>query len=164
MKHRVGATLNGMRVHVDLISSPAARHIAQQPQLLTLAREVLEKTAAKGAEVSIECDMGRLIGYSFVVATTDADAILYARLLKDDVYTRFVKNGKPHSTHYLTITLVKTSDNDYELSDLWIGRLTPPRPGSSDETAESRPYWLRHAFVLDNQPLQLRTVTKACPY
>jgi hypothetical protein len=153
-----------MQVQVDLIGSQAARHIAQQPRLLMLAKEVLEKIAAKGATVNVECDMGRPIGYSFLVATKDTDTILYARLLKDEIYTRFVKNGKPFSTPYLTVSLTQDKDNNYELSDIWIGRLTPPRPGSVNETTESRSYWLEHAFVLDNQPLQLRTVTKTCPY
>ncbi|HEX3568437.1 MAG TPA: hypothetical protein VHT70_02040 [Candidatus Saccharimonadales bacterium] len=164
MKHTIGQTRNGMQVQVDLIGSQAARHIAQQPRLLMLAKEVLEKIAAKGATVNVECDMGRPIGYSFLVATKDTDTILYARLLKDEIYTRFVKNGKPFSTPYLTVSLTQDKDNNYELSDIWIGRLTPPRPGSVNETTESRSYWLEHAFVLDNQPLQLRTVTKTCPY
>ncbi|HEX7963085.1 MAG TPA: hypothetical protein VF466_00695 [Candidatus Saccharimonadales bacterium] len=164
MKHYIGQTLNGMQVCVDLIGSQAAKQIAQQPQLLTLAKEMLEQIAVKGTQVNVEHDMGRLIGYSFIIATKDTDTILYARLLKDDLYTRFVKNGKPLSTHYLTVTLLQDSGNNYELSDIWIGRLTPPRPGSTDETDESRSYWLNHAFVLDSQPLQQRTMTRTCPY
>ncbi len=164
MKHPVGQTRNGVPVYVNLIGSQAAKHIAQQPQLLTLAKEMLKQVAARGAEVSVEHDMGRLIGYNFVVATTDKDAIFYGRLLRDDVYTRFVKNGKPLSTHYLSMTLRKDSDDSYEMSDIWIGRLNPPRPGSANETAESKPYWSNHAFVLDSQPVQLQTVTKECPY
>ena len=39
-----------------------------------------------------------------------------------------------------------------------------PRPGSADETPESKPYWLNHALIFDNQPLQLQTLTKECPY
>ncbi|HEY8999222.1 MAG TPA: hypothetical protein VIM53_02795 [Candidatus Saccharimonadales bacterium] len=164
MKHPIGQTRNGTQVYVDLIGSQAARHIAQQPQLLTFAKELLEKTAVEGSEANIEYDMGRSVGYNFLVTTKDTDTILYARPVKDEVYTRFVKNGKPFSTRYVTVTLVQNADNDYELSDIWVGRLTPPRPGSINETAESRPYWLHHAFVLDSQPLQLRTVTKTCPY
>ncbi|HSX34383.1 MAG TPA: hypothetical protein VLF62_01945 [Candidatus Saccharimonadales bacterium] len=166
MKHPIGQTRNGAQVYVNLIGSQAAKHIAQQPQLLTLAKEMLEQISVRGAEANVERDMQRLVGYNFIVTTTDADTILYGRFLKDEVYTRFVKNGKPLSTNYLTVTLRQSPDGgkDYELTDIWIGRLHPPRPGSDNETAESKPYWANHAFVLDSQPLQLRTVTKTCPY
>jgi hypothetical protein len=164
MRHPIGQTRNGVPVFVDLISSQAAKRIAQQPQLLTLTKEMLEQVTVRGQEASIEHDMGRLIGYNFVVATTDKDTILYGCLVKDNIYTRFVKNGKPRSTHFLTVSLRKDGDNTYELLDVWVGRLNPPRPGSANETPESKAYWASHAFVLDNQPLQLQTVTKECPY
>ncbi|HSX29471.1 MAG TPA: hypothetical protein VLE73_02830 [Candidatus Saccharimonadales bacterium] len=163
MKHHVGQTRNGITVYVDLISSRAAKHIAQQPQLLTLAKEMLGHITAKGAELNIEHDMGRVVGYSFIVATADTDTIFYACLLKDTVYTRFVKNGKPLSTPFVTVTLIQNGDM-YELTDIRIGRITPPRPGSANESTDSREYWQHHAFILDNQTLQLRTVTKTCPY
>jgi hypothetical protein len=164
MKHSIGQTRNGVRVYVDLIKSQAAKQIAGQPQLLTLAKEMLGEISVSGTKLSIERDMGRQIGYSFIVPTTEKDTVIYARLLRDDLYTRFVKKGNPPSTNYLTMTLLQDGDNGYELSDVWIGRLNPPRPGSDNETAESKLYWSNHAFVLDSQPLQTRTVTKTCPY
>ncbi len=164
MKHPVGRTRNGIPVYVDLIRSQAAKHIGQQPQLLALAKEMLQQVAVRSPKTSIEHDMGRPIGYSIVISTTDKDTILYGRLLRDEIYTRFVKNGKPTATQYLTATLQRDSNGHYELHDIWIGRLNPPRPGSSNETAESKPYWSSHALVLDSQPLQLQTVTKECPY
>ena len=164
MKHSVGKTRNGVPVYVNLIGSPAAKRIAQQPQLLVLAKEMLGQTTVRGSQMSIEHDMGRLIGYSHVVITTEKDTVFYGRMLREDLYTRFVKNGKPLSTHYLTVILQQDSDKQYELADIWIGRLNPPRPGSDNETAESKPYWANHAFIVDNQSIQLQTVTKACPY
>lgn len=164
MKHPIGQTRNGVPVYVDLIRSRAAKHIAQQPHLLGLAKEMLQKASVRGAEPSIEHDMGRSIGYNLVVTTTEKDTILYGRLVRDELFTRFVKNGKPDSTQFLSATLCQDSDAEYELCDIWIGHLNPPRPGSADETSESKQYWLNHAFIFDNQPLQLQTVTKVCPY
>lgn len=164
MKHPIGQTRNGIAVYVDLIRSQAATHIAAQPHLLGLAKEMLDKTVAKTAEIHIEHDMGRPIGYSKVVKTTDKDTIFYGRSPGDELYTRFTKNGAPSATKYLTATLLRDSDGDYELKDIWIGRLRPPRPGSANETSESKPYWSTHAFVLDSRPLQLQTITKVCPY
>lgn len=163
-KHPIGQTRNETQVYVDLIGSQAARHIAQHPQLLAYAKEMLKKTSMKGGKVTIECDMGRPIGYDFLVATKETDTIFYACIDKEDTYTRFVKNGKPLATNFLTVILIQDEDKDYELTDIWIGRLTPPRPGSPNETDKSKLYWLEHAFVLDNQHLQPRTITKTSPY
>ncbi|HSX17652.1 MAG TPA: hypothetical protein VLH86_06155 [Patescibacteria group bacterium] len=164
MKHPITSTRNGIPVYVDLVKSQAGAHIARQPYLLGLVKELLATITATEAEISIEHDMGRAVGYSYVVETTDKDNIVYAQRLHDDAYTRFVKNGTPLSTNYLSIVLRRDADGDYELDDAWVGRLNPPRPGSANETANSKVYWTKHAFVLDGQPIQLRTLTKVCPY
>ncbi|HLZ15113.1 MAG TPA: hypothetical protein VKQ34_03920 [Candidatus Saccharimonadales bacterium] len=165
MKHPVGRTQNGKQVYVDLIYSDAAKHIAAQPHLLRLIAEVLPQTTLTGSSLSIECDMGRTIGYDFVVSTGETDSVFYAQLVHDNIFTRFIKNGEPLATPYLTLVLeLDTKKDVYELRNAWIGRLCPPLPGSEQEIAESKAYWARHAFVLSNQPLQLRTVTKTCPY
>jgi hypothetical protein len=165
MKHSVGYTHNGVPVVIDLIHSSAAKHIAQQPHILGLAEEVLRKVTLHDDDVSIEYDMGRSIGYNFVVGTKETDTVFYAQLIRDNVYSRFVKNGKPLATQYLTLVLKRRDDDPaYDLLDVWVGNLNPPRPGSDDETAESIPYWQNHAFILDTQQLQTRTITKVCPY
>ena len=164
MQHPIGQTRNGAYVYVDLINSPAAKHIAVQPQLLTLAKEMLGQITVQGPAISVEYDMRRPIGYSFIVATTDDDTVLYGRFVKDEVYTRFVKKRIPLLTQYLTITLAQKSRGNYELSDIWIGSIRPPRPGSTNETAKSKPFWSSHAFVFNNQPMQLQTITTTCPY
>lgn len=164
MKHPIGKAQNNAPVYVDLIHSDAAAHIAQQPHLLGLVGEALQKTALVDALVSLEQDMGRVIGYDFVVATAAADAIFYAQLVREDVYTRFVKHGKPAPTQHLALILRRDDGGEYELLDTWIGRLMPPRPGSTDETSQSKSYWSTHALILDNQSLQSRTLTKVCPY
>lgn len=164
MKHSIGKSGNGIAVHVDLIQSQAAKHIAQQPHLLNLIAEALKQTTLSGANAKIEQDMGRVIGYNFVIKTADSNGVFYAQLLRDDTYTRFIKNGKPLATRYLSMILRQDEDGAYELSDAWIGRMSPPRPGTADETAESKPYWATHAIILSNESLQLRTVTKECPY
>jgi hypothetical protein len=118
----------------------------------------------RNAEINIEYDMQRVIGYDFVVDTTDKDTVFYAQLLRDPIYTRFVKNGKPAPAQHLALILRKDEDGEYQLVDTWIGHISPPRPGSSNETPESKPYWERHALVSDNQSIQSRTLTKVCPY
>lgn len=165
MDHFIGYTYNNIPVYVDLISSDAAKHIAQQPNILTLATEVLQRTELVGKTVSIEKDMGRSIGYDHVIETTDANVVFYAQLMRESVYTRFVKNGNPLPTRHLTICLdYNQSDKQYNLNNVWIGRLRPPRPGSVQATTKGNVYWEKHAFVFENQPLQSRTLTRTCPY
>jgi hypothetical protein len=165
MKHPVGSTRDGATVVIDLIHSDAAKHISQQPHILGLAQEALQKITLQGKDIRIEHDMGRPIGYNFVVDTKDTDTVFYAQLLRDNVYSRFVKNGKPLATQCLSLILAKQDGEDaYELLDVWVGGLNPPRPGSANETTQSIPYWKTHAIVLDKQQLQTRTITKECPY
>jgi hypothetical protein len=164
MKHPIAHTRNGAAVYVDLVRSRAAIHIAQQPHMLGLVKELVEHMTARTVDIRMEKDMGRPIGYNAVVETSDADTILYAQLLHDDTYTRFIKNGKPDATQYLSVIMHRDDENNYELLDTWIGRLSPPRPDGENDTDSSKSYWANHAFVLDGQSVQTRTVTKVCPY
>jgi hypothetical protein len=165
MTHLVGYTKNNMPVYVDLIESRAARHIGPKPYLLTLAADALQQITAKDRVVTLEYDMGRPIGYDFVVETSESDITFYVQLIRDNTYTRFTKTGKPSPTNYLSIVLHQNdNDSSYSLYDIWVGQQTPPRPGSGQETTESESYWDNHAFVFDNQPIQSRTLTKTRPY
>ncbi len=163
--HYLCATKDGIGVHVDLINSDAGRSIAQQPRLLAIVKEALSSRTLSGSEVRIEQDMGRTVGYDFVVHTSDTSTVFYACLQHDSVYTRFVKNGRPNATQYVTFVLHVYDEADgYELVDVRIGRMAPPRPGAPDEIPESRKYWGGHALIHDSQTLQSRTITKTCPY
>ncbi len=164
MKHYITHTSNGTDVYVNLIGSAAAERISRSPYLLVLVKELLSGKSIAGTTYSMEWDMGRTIGNSYVVETDAKDTIVYAQRLRDNVYTRFAKNARPKPTQYLTVILKKDDEGRYELVNTWVGRLSPPRPGSDDETKDSRPYWDTHAFVYEDEPLQHRTVTKECPY
>ncbi len=164
MKHTIGQTNNGVTLYVDLINSQAGVQIARQPYMLALLKELIGRTVITGKELQFDQDMGRPVGHESIVETTEADAIIYAQKLKDDVYTRFVKNAKPDQTQFVTLILQKDADDSYELIDTWIGRLSPPRPGSKYENAESKVYWATHAYVLDGEPVQSKSITKVCPY
>ena len=166
MTHFISYTRNNIPVFIDLIRSNAAKHVAQQPYLLTLTAEALKNITLDGrSSMSIVHDMGRPIGYDFVVETSTDDGIFYAQLVRDETYTRFIKNGKPLSTRYLTTILsIDPVGAQYNVENVWIGRLTPPRPGSAKETAKSKSYWDTHAYVFENQPIQSSTLTKTCPY
>ncbi len=164
MKHPITSTASGVTVYVDLIRSPAASHISQQPYLLSLIKEVIRQKRLEGDTLSIDHDMGRLVGNASVVETSEKDVVIYAQRVREQTFSRFVKNGSPKQSPYLTVILRRDEDGDYELHDTWIGRLNPPRPGTENETSDSRPYWETHAYVYNHDAIQSRTVTKVCPY
>ncbi|HWZ65595.1 MAG TPA: hypothetical protein VNX65_02230 [Patescibacteria group bacterium] len=164
MKHPIAEMPNGTLIYVDLVHSPAALHIAAQPRLVGLVKEALKNSSLKTPMVYLEKDMGRDIGYDFVVEAAVSDSIFYAQLLRKNQYTRFVKNKKALPTSYLTIILQRDDEGSYALHDTWIGRLSPPLPGATDETPGSKLYWDNHALIFDKQPLQSRTITRVCPY
>jgi hypothetical protein len=165
MTHFVGNSKNKLPVHVDLINSNAAKRIAHHPYLLAVAAEALQHITLTKPIVNLEYDMGRNIGHDFVVETNASDNIFYVQLVRDRVYTRFIKNGTPLPTRYVSMTLARDQKSDpYHIQDVWVGRLAPPRPGSDEETPQSKTYWEGHAIVFGNEPIQSRTLTKTCPY
>lgn len=164
MKHIVGVDKSGTEVYAFLTGSLVGKRVSRQPQLLALVKEMLATIKLRGNKVCLEYDMHRQVGYDFVIPTTNADTIFYARLVKDDVYTRFVKAGEPNPTTIISVVLEQDVDKQYELTDVWIGQLIPPRPGSADETEESKTYWSEHAYIKSDQPIQSQSFTQTCPY
>lgn len=164
MIHPIGATKNGVEVFVDLVNSQAASAIARQPQLLNLAKEVLAQQRLTAPEVTAEYNIGRPIGYDFVVETPDDKNVFYAHIMRDTIVTRFIKGVKPDATNHITVMLRRTPQGAYELHTVRMGRMAPPRPGSPDESDKSRDFWLTHAVIQEGQMLQPKTVTKECPY
>lgn len=165
MLHPICTTPDGIEICVDLINSEAAQNISRQPQLLSLVKEALANKNLTGDEVTFERNLGRTVGYDFIIDTPSDDAVFYAQVYRDNTYTRFIKGGKPVATKYVTVGLKhRAGDGMYELCDARIGRLVPPRPELEGATPKSKQYWASHAFVQDGQILQLRTVTKTCPY
>jgi hypothetical protein len=164
MIHPIGYTRNKISIHVDLIHSAAANTIGRQPHLLTLLAEALPGITIRDEKHIIEYDMGRPIGYNFIAKTTPDQTVFYAKLINDNLYTRFVKHAKPLVSSYLTMQLQRDSQDSYLLQDVWIGRAMPSRPGSPNESPLSKSYWAEHALIFDSQPIQARTLTKDCPY
>ena len=163
-KYVIAKSPNGYDIYVDLITSSAGHCLSRQPYLINLIKEVLMPMHLKGPNVSIEYDMGRVIGNTEIVTTSDKDAIFYAKSKNQNSFSRFVKNRSMSPTSQLTIILERDGDNNYELSDTWIGQNSPPFPGDGKETKLSKSYWESHALVMDQQVIQSKTITKVCPY
>jgi hypothetical protein len=155
---------NEYEVYVNLITSPAGFYLSRRPHVIALIRELVSTKKLRGDRVVIEQNMGRDIGTTDIVSTSDADTIYYAQPLKSETYARFAKSRYPQTSNLLTVVAIRDSDGNYEVSDAWIGSKHPAFPGDKHATADSIEYWKTHALVQDAQVVQIRTITKTCPY
>lgn len=163
-KHMIAVSANGKDVYTYLIRTEVAAQISRQPHLATLIKEVVSSLRLTGLQVSVEHDMGRTIGYSEMIETRSGDTVFYARQNKAGLYMKFVKNRKADPTSILSIVLERDDDGDYELMNVWIGKMVPDVPGSEKATDKSEAYWADHAIIYNGQPILLSTQTKDCPY
>lgn len=151
-------------IYINLISSSAGNYLSRRPYVIAIIKELLSAKVLRGERIVIEQDMGRDIGTTDIVSTSDKDTIYYAQPLKSDVYSRFAKNRYPQVSSKLTVIVEQDTEGNYEVSDAWIGSDHPAFPGAKDETAVSKTYWQTHALVQDAQVIQSKSLTKTCPY
>lgn len=163
-KHIITESPTGFEVYVNLIDSEAGHYLSRQPYVINLIKEVLATVTLSGATVSLEQDMGRVIGNTDIVDTTDRDTIFYAKPIKKGVFSCYAKNRYPIPSNSLSILLQRDADNNYEVTNTWIGPMCPAFPGDAKAVANSRQYWQTHALVQDSQLIQSKTITKTCPY
>jgi hypothetical protein len=163
-RHFIGTTNNGKEIYANLLQRPLSAQISRNPHLLALVKEAAGSLSPAQATLIVEKDMGRTIGYSEHLVTQENDYIFYARQLKSEAFTRFVKNRKSVATSILTFRLEEDADGNYEITDVWIGKNYPPSPDESDDEALSKEYWSTHAVVFNGQPIMASTVSKECPY
>lgn len=162
--HEIGESKNNKRIYAHMVLSAVAPQLARQPRLATLIREVAQSLTLTKPAVYFEHDMGRQIGYDEIVETAETDKIFYAKQLHKKSYTRFVKNHKAEPTQILSGLLLQDKNGDYELSELWLGKLFPPMPGTEDATPESNDFWKTHAVVYNGQHIITSTQTQNAPY
>lgn len=157
-------TNNDYCIYINLISSPAGRYLSRRPHVIALVRELLANKKLHGRRVIVERDLGRNIGTTDIVSTSDSDNIYYAQPLKSEIYSRFAKNRYAQPSSLLTIIVVRDSDGNYEVTDTWVGANHPAFPGDKYATIDSNDYWKTHALVQDAQIIQSKSITKTWPY
>ncbi len=163
-KFRLDDTNDNYDIYINLISSPAGIYLSRRPYVLALIRELLSTNELHGDRIVIEQNMGRDIGTTDIVSTSDNDTIYYAQPVKSEVYSRFAKNRYPQVSNMLTVIVERDADGNYEVTNVWIGTNHPAFPGDYSATADSLVYWKTHALVQDAQAIQSKSLTKMCPY
>lgn len=163
-KYAIAYSSRGYEVYVNLITSAAGQYLSHQPYIINLIKEALATAKLSGSHIALEHDMGRVIGNTDIIETTEKDTIFYALPYKKNVFSRYVKNRYLTPSHILTIILKQDDEGNYEITNTWIGPCSPPFPGDKDATDLSKVYWQTHALVQDAHIVQSKTITKVCPY
>jgi len=159
----LSASKNSVKVYYDMISSHAATHFADTPQLKGLVIQLLQNTNLTKDKEHFEYDFKKLVGKSDLIATKPGDEIIYAKRLNRDNYTRFIMNTEPADSSVITVVLYK-HDDYYELCSTWVGLIVPSFPTAPTATADSVPFWKEHALVWGTQEIQPGTETKVWPW
>ena len=162
--HLIAISANGKQVYANLTSKPLSTNVSNNPHLLRLAEEAVTSSNLKGETPQLEYVVDHPIGRSELIETNDADVIFYARETKTSGFTRFVKNRQSLPTGCITVSLTRDGDDEYEITNIWIGETYPVTPDHEDATAESATFWANHAVVYNGQSIVSSTLTKTSPY
>lgn len=159
MRELVAISTNGVSVFVDYDATNVSFHIRETPNLLDLVGEAIEATDISGdGEIIFEKDMGRIVGTTTLVETTDVDEIVYAKRKERVKYSRFAKNGELTPTSYIVVC-IRRQDNEYLLWTAMCGRLLPK------EWHDPASHFSRtHALVYDEDLVRLDTATTINPW
>lgn len=156
------------RNHVGIVfdseHSHVATHFEDTPALKSAVVKAIQETDVEGNRMFFEYDLGRVIGTTDLVETTEHDKIVYAKRKNRDTYTRFTKSQQPRDCSTVTIRLDRQDDNTYILWSAWIGYIGPSFPDDKEASPDSRAYWDKHALVWGRQEIQEDTETSVCPW
>lgn len=147
---------NGKKVIFDPVTSHTATHFKDSPKLPGLVEELLSQMVLEGDLIAKDINLGKIVGDSDVVEVDNSDEIVYAmrKSRKDQGYVPFTKSCTSQPSQMISIYLVHKDDETYELSSTWIGEYDSPAfPQMENATAESIPYWSKHAFVWGSQEI-----------
>ncbi len=158
---------NGKNVVFDPLGSHTATHFKDALGLKELANELLGTMDLDGELIAKDIDLGKVIGNSDVVETSHEDEIVYAmrKNREDQGYVPFTKSQASQPSSMISIYLVKKDEETYELSSIWVGEYESPMfPQMDNATAESIPYWSKHAFAWGSQEIIPGSVLTKCPW
>lgn len=155
---KLGRSADGEMVLVDYANTNVEYHLLETPDLLSLVCEALPTIATAGqAQVVVERDLGRTIGTTNLVETTDRDEIVYAKRIGRSTYSRFAKNRQPLPCKSIVVVLRKRVEG-YYLWTAMCGKLLPEEAYQQDSQFNAA-----HALVYDDQLVQVDTVTHLEP-
>lgn len=109
-------------------------------------------------------DLGRTLGNSICVDTSDNDKIVYAQRVNRIGLTRFVLDREPIPSTKITIILKKVANNKYVLITSFIGEPAEHEPWDKHATERSAAFWNRKALLWGTEPILQNSITTDCPW
>lgn len=157
-QEKLGLSADNEIVFLDRSNTNIDYHLLETPNLIDLVREVLPTIHLMNEQqVVVERDLGRIVGATNLIETTDNDEIVYAKRIGRDAYSRFAKNRKPISCRSVVVVLRK-GDSGYYLWTAMCAKLLPKAAWIEDSEFNKT-----HAIAFDESLVQLDTVTKSRP-
>lgn len=143
-------------------------HVATTHQtVLSLLGEALSRIYSEGRQfIAEEVDLGRIVGETICVATSDTDEIVYAQRPNRFGLTKFVKNRRPEPCSCVMVCLKKAEENGYYiLATAYVGHKAPAEPWDTRWADEkSFVFWNTHALVWGREEVITGTETVWCPW
>lgn len=145
---------DGMNVQANIA------HMQQHLDSLPFIQEALDKIDTKNQEfIKVEIDLGRVIGTTTLVKTTDSDEIVFAIRNDRRILSRFVKNREGQPCQTIVIILRKLEGIRYKLLTAYIGRLAEKEAGdhsimTESEYATCKAFWNQHAMLWDESAVK----------
>lgn len=144
-------TADGVEVKID------SEHMRQHANVLPFLKEIIPNmtVADKGGFIKTSIDMGRVIGVSDCVPTTQYDDIVYAQRVGRPGKTRFVKNRNPQPSSHVAVVMKRVGDK-FKLLTSFIGQVAEKEPfdksiRTDEEFMQSKHFWDNHALVWGTQ-------------
>lgn len=156
---------NGLDIYYDPIKSHTATHFNDASGLQQIVKDLLQEYDIQNDYEGFDIDAQKVVGVKDVVDVNEGDELIYAKRINRNEYVPFVINREPQPCSIVSIALRKYEDAKYELESAWIGEFdSPPFPEETNATAESVPFWEKHAFVWGSQRVQDNTITRQRPW
>lgn len=131
-------------------------HMSQHASVLPLLEEIIPNMKIAGTGfIKTSIDMGRVVGVTDCVPTTQYDEIVYAKRVGRPGKTRFVKNRKPQPSSHVAV-VIKRFGNTFKLLTSFIGQCAEKEPfdksiRTDEEFMQSKHFWDNHALVWGTQ-------------
>ena len=130
-----------------------------------LLKEAISRIAlGNEAFCKIRVDMGRIVGVSTCVATTDEDRICFARRLNRRGLTRFVRGRNAEACSSVILILKRIEPRGYLLITGFVGDNAEPEPWDEKATAQSVEFWSTHALIWGSEEVAPETETTVTPW
>ncbi len=138
------------------------------PEVFEILGEIFLKVDSQNRPfICEEIEMGRIVGLTSCVQTSNEDEIVFAQRPRRNGLTRFVKNRQSVPCSKVVVILKKIDDEEYGyvLITSFVGAMAEVEPWDERATQKSIDFWNNNALVMDgSNEIMPGTETYICPW